>query len=277
MEKIDNPILINDLKVCIYKSDFFDIVLSDYFFSEEGKNISKKLNNKNNRLDHNEISYRLINHWEKLNIVDPKRDVQNGWRKFSIIDLVWICIVNKLRIFGISLDQILHAKEQLSKIGISNIEFSEYPLLEMYVMLALLNKLQVHFYFFENGTVDLATQAEADFSSSLLPMKDHLQIDINNLVKKIFPKITRTPKNEITFSLKPEELDLIYMLRMDNFESIRIKLEDGKIERIEGTEILENDSRIIDIIRQQAYQNIEIKQKDGKTVQIKRTIFKKPE
>ena len=79
----------------------------------------------------------------------------------------------------------------------------------------------------------------------------------------------------VSLELTTEELELLYMMRMEEYESIRVKMFDGKIERFEATELIKNETRIIDILKKGRYQSIEIKQDQGRIVQIKRTIRKK--
>ena len=60
-----------------------------------------------------EISYRILNHWEKLGLIDNDRPQGKGWRKFSVIDIVWMEIIKELRNFGYSNDKILTVKRDL--------------------------------------------------------------------------------------------------------------------------------------------------------------------
>ncbi|WP_010178035.1 hypothetical protein [Aquimarina agarilytica] len=73
-------------------------------------------------------------------------------------------------------------------------------------------------------------------------------------------------------SLSEEERQVIEMLRLQTFQSLKITKRNGRIDMIEGTERIEERTRIVDILKEHNYQNIEIKQNDGRVVFINRTI-----
>lgn len=87
-------------------------------------------------------------------------------------------------------------------------------------------------------------------------------------------EIETSPNERIVLEVSPEELDLLSMIREGEYESITIKPEQGKIEKLEASRTEEQSSKIIDLIRSGDYQDIEIKQRDKKIVHIKRTIKK---
>ena len=89
------------------------------------------------------------------------------------------------------------------------------------------------------------------------------------------PNKDLTPKSESTITLDSEEMELLFMIRMGNYENIIIKTTDGKIERLEASETLNSEKRIIEILNKGKYKKIEIQQFDGKVTHIRRTIKKK--
>lgn len=59
-------------------------------------------------------SYRLINHWESLGLLDDCRCKHgNGWRRFSLEDMMLIRIFGALRSFGMGTEQMLKTRECL--------------------------------------------------------------------------------------------------------------------------------------------------------------------
>ncbi len=49
------------------------------------------------------LSYKMINDWDSMDILDSKRDGKKGWRRFSAFGIVNIAIINKARKIGIPL------------------------------------------------------------------------------------------------------------------------------------------------------------------------------
>lgn len=59
-------------------------------------------------------SYRLINHWESLGLLDDYRYIPGiGWRRFSFRDMMLIRIFSVMRSFGMNTGQMLKTKECL--------------------------------------------------------------------------------------------------------------------------------------------------------------------
>jgi len=65
--------------------------------------------------------------------------------------------------------------------------------------------------------------------------------------------------NTQAVDLSSEEKQIIEMLRLQSFQSLKITKRNGKIDLIEGTERIEERTRIVDILKEHNYQNIEIK------------------
>ena len=76
------------------------------------------------RLTEENLSYRVVSHWEKLGLISSNRPADKGWRKYSIYDLMWLHIVMELRSVGYPLEQIKHAWESLE--GTST-HMGDYP------------------------------------------------------------------------------------------------------------------------------------------------------
>ena len=57
------------------------------------------------------ITTRSLNHWESEGLIPNNRKEGERWRKFSFVDFVWIKMVEQMRTFGMSHDDIRKAKE----------------------------------------------------------------------------------------------------------------------------------------------------------------------
>ncbi len=79
-------------QIC-YNRDF--ISAYNKYRDAGGKNEdSNILNEKKYAIKDTDASYRSINHWSSLGLLDDVREDNNkGWRKFSIIDIVWLRIL----------------------------------------------------------------------------------------------------------------------------------------------------------------------------------------
>ncbi|MCG8320377.1 MAG: MerR family transcriptional regulator [Cytophagales bacterium] len=81
--------------------------------------------------------YRLINHWDNQEIIPAARDSNKQWRKFSMMDMIWLDMVEDLRQFGCSIEKIRQAKGQLHT-RYKNKE-AAYPLLALFIFIMISN------------------------------------------------------------------------------------------------------------------------------------------
>ena len=231
---------------------------------EPGQAIFRKMNEKRARLDNKQISYRTINHWEKSGLISNTRPSGKGWRKYSIIDLVWIQVIVELRDFGFPINKIMKVKE--------NLDHNDFV---FYTVIASVFRMPVFLLVFHNCDIEPAVGAEYKLTQEYFKLSTHIIINLNDILQRIFPHKDMSPKFEKTLEVSPEELDLLFMIRMENYESITIKTTAGKIEQLEASKSEKTDSRVVDLIQSGDYQDIEIKQRDQKIVYIKRIIKKR--
>jgi hypothetical protein len=60
-------------------------------------------------------SYRTINYWESVGVLDDYRNPPGqGWRKFSIMDMAFLAVITQLRESGLSIEKIKRAKDGLN-------------------------------------------------------------------------------------------------------------------------------------------------------------------
>lgn len=220
-----------------------------------------------------EISYRILNHWEKLGLIDNDRPQGKGWRKFSVIDIVWMEIIKELRNFGYSNDKILTVKRDLINRAESGI-ISKNILFIYYVAMAICKKQAIFALVFSNGEIDFATVQEAAAAYSLGVAGNHIRINLNELIQKIY-KRDLTPINTMLFQLSPTEFDVIKELRTKGKKNISIRSNDKKIEKIDTEMIFGKDVDIHELLSKDENQDLLIKKNKGKVVYAKKVTSKK--
>jgi DNA-binding transcriptional MerR regulator len=273
IKKLEKPNFVECL--IIDEDELFDEKWEFFYSSESRKVILKKINDPSLRIDSNSFSYRLINHWEKIGLIDSARPTELGWRKYSILNLVWINIIAELRAFGLPLKKILKIKERSLLRKGKHEEFeSPYTALEYYTVLAL-QKVPAFFLVFKSGEAHFATQNQYRLTTEFQLIGNHIKISINEIVAQFFPDSDLTPEFSTEIPVSEEELELINMIRFEKLEAINIKMKDGKIERLDAIESVNTKKRIHEILNEADYQDIEIIKADGKIVKIHRTIKKK--
>ena len=59
------------------------------------------------------IRYRVINHWDEKGLLRFSRKVEEGNRKFSLVDFVWIKVVDELREFGLKIPEVKRIADEI--------------------------------------------------------------------------------------------------------------------------------------------------------------------
>jgi len=79
-----------------------------------------KINEPNFYIKEVGISSKLIKDWIKATIVDEVIEKDNeGWRKFSLAEAIWLKFVEELRYFGVGLPELAQYKKRLFEIDIN--------------------------------------------------------------------------------------------------------------------------------------------------------------
>ncbi len=59
------------------------------------------------------VSYRVINHWENVGLIDNFREEGQRWRRFSFVEFIWVRMIDEMRRFGLPVESIKVVKQSL--------------------------------------------------------------------------------------------------------------------------------------------------------------------
>lgn len=234
------------------------------------KAISAALNVKDHHIKDLPMTYRTINHWESQGLIDCDRKEGAAWRQFSIMDQLWLYSIQALREFGLPLDQVKHAKD----IFFTPIDNYPFSIMEYYASCAYILLEDVFLIVFSDGFTIPLTYSEYQNALKSNWIRNHVQVNINEIIQKIFHDPNLEPRYKDEALITPQEFEVLHMIRTGNFEEIKIRFANGSIYLLEGIEDLSRVAKIGDIIREGNYQDLEVKQENGRVVSLKRTIRK---
>lgn len=247
------------------------------YLSQQVRKAAKAFNEPKFTIKDTGTSYRVVNHWSKLGVIDDDRGGDSKqWRKLSLMDMMWLKVAGEMRRFGFPLEKILHAKQRL--FSAPSYTHGECPYFEYAVLRVVFMKEETYILVFADGNAYPISGASLNARNLCGVIDSYLCLNMNQLVQELYSnKFDFYPKVENTsLRLTAEELSLLGDMRSGQFESIRVRLRDGKIELIEATQTVKSQRRIIEILEDARYQDIEVKRADGQVVSIKRTIKKHP-
>ncbi len=214
------------------------------------------------------LTYRAVNHWTDLGLLDDDRTKNKQWKKLSLRDFIWLHIIKELRSFGFPNEKIMVAKKNLF-LGLLNGKYE--PIVEYYLTCAF-SGAQVYLVALNDGSSALCTQNEFEASEIILrTVPGFVLVNLNLIFKSLLPGRNFISKaEEAEFS--EEELAVVEFIRSKKYKKIELILRGGRIEMVNATESMPlNDYRIIELIKQSSYQKITVEVEHGKVVSLERT------
>jgi len=230
--------------------DRFSFLGETSFFSEyfsnnikEFREIRKIFNDRSSAIGKTGISSRIINHWFAKSILPQGVSSSEGnWKKFTLIELVWMRAVDYMREYGLSLDKIAKVRYWVLQWDKKN---DSYPWFEFYVALARFSALDPYIIVLPDGTAELATSLDIEiYKNNHSDFKSHLLfISFKSLLRELGFDAKKIERLE---SLAEEEKVVRKAILQGN-KSINLKIKDGKIKEIKTEKVISENPKLSEI------------------------------
>lgn len=237
-----------------------------------------------------DITHRKINDWDNKGLISGSRDNEtSGWRRFSIIDVLKLCIISDLRRFGFDTSTLKKIMDRISngiiipKTGESaKGEKTEFLHLEFFYILCITGS-KITLILDNYGNVYFLPEAAfiecpvfhhystpplliLPFFTYVLTVADtlkfHIDVDENSTVNFFFNLIPTKKERSILDLIKDKDYESITIIKPDG-DKLTIKAK--KHER--GSFSLEDVEKAI---TNKDYQKVEVSRVDGKIVTVTR-------
>ena len=223
-------------------------------------------------------TYRTINHWCKIGLIDDNRTNTQGWRKFSIVELAFISIISTLRNFGIPLKTIGIVKEKLFTVPITEdytnpnrMNWIEYACIHSARILQFGNIFLILTKDNEVYVVPAFTLHDQSILDDL-PFT-YLLINLNKLLNRIMPRNFQLAGINI-LTINNKTLEILKATANSNVDKITINKKGNEIDSIESV-YSSDKSKIHELIESVGYGEVSLTIKDGKVVHTKSVSRKK--
>lgn len=220
-------------------------------------------------------TYRVLNHWATQGIIDAAQPEANGWRKFSIVDIIWLDTITELRKYGMPIEKLKEYYKSFYKDSMDSKK--SLPRFEFCVFLAWAGN-PVFIVVYENG---LATTVGAHDTletlwklGEFIDKRSYVMINLNNIANK-YLKSKDQPRFPVISDLTSKENAILDLIRKGDYKEVKIVFKDKEPLLFEGKEILRSDSKIGDVLKDQKYQTIELITEESKIVKFERVVKKK--
>ncbi len=243
-----------------------DYLNSPMSSTDEEMNLVKSMNEKRHRLKFvDNITSRIITHWQDVGLINDNRLKGKGWRLFSFSELVWLRVIIKLRDFGFDLKKIKKVKQFL-EIYIMENNPSDYPELDYYILLAVKDSDPVKLLIFDSGEALLGNQLEIDISKKFQTIQDdYISIDLNKLVSELIND-ENLKIEYLDYNLTKVEKDIKQTLSLNNLDSICIKVKSGGNYILDKSYIMSSAQEMKILLNKLKYADVAISKKGRKTI-----------
>ncbi len=210
------------------RGDVWDIALYD--LNDNGDNFVREfLREPKYNVKDADITYRLIHTWSKDGLLNDSRpEGSSSWRKLTFVEIIWIRVLNELRKYGLSKNQLRESFRTA---------FNFYPkdnqasLFEVAICLVL-QKQPVTLFILNDGWLEPLLEKEILLNMTLNLHSSYLQVNLNYLMKEIFPKIKKHNIDIPTY-LTDKEAEIISSLKESELKKLSVLLKNGEITELE--------------------------------------------
>jgi DNA-binding transcriptional MerR regulator len=249
------------------------------------------------------ISHKQVNNWRVQEVLlSNEAKGRRGQNPFSMMDYIWLRMLENLREIGVHIPIIKKAREELlSKAPIDEVLFTTervdnrkeeeidnttewLSVFDFFVINAISQKENLAIFIDEEGQAypysasdPLAWLEAADLKS--LMQRPFVSVSISEIIKEIVDLGEEQDDDRRLILISEEEREVLDLIRNGELTDLHIRFDAShEIELIEATrqEKIELKNRFMDVITREGYQDISFTTQRGKVVQFKNTTKIKP-
>ena len=216
-------------------------------------------------------TYRTINYWDEQGLLLGKREVADTWRKFSMLDFIWIRVLQDLKEFGVESEKISILKKSLFSVQDKEgryIEFAFWIYKALYHQDTFLIVLPDG-----QGAIAILEDIKKEQEASPNLGWNFITIDFRYITLRVLrPEPLKKGEKKVEFNRKldEKEIELLNALSAEDVETVTAHLKKGKIDRIEWKTVEQNPERLFEMLRKKIdespNQTITLKRQDGKVL-----------
>ena len=223
-----------------------------------------------------QANYRTINHWGDTGLLLDDSERGSGWRKFNLIELCWLAVIQELRTVGFSLEKIKVLKDAIFKDGSvdgvqEDVSFLGYCLMNVIQR----NDMLVVVDNTGRGTIIMEAQYLRSQKTRPLP-QTMVTVSLNKIYATVADQPELKKKNQYLAPLSEKEMELLVNIKTNKeLTGVNLKIKDNQIDRANFTTIKLNPENAVAEVREMLKNGerseIIIRQENGKAVCIEVT------
>jgi len=261
----------NSYKSPVFRGDSFLINLGMLCDSPKATEIIKRFHSRHLEIEKSDVSYRVLTHWDSLGLIECERDSSQGWRRFNLIETLWLSVIKKARELGISLEQIEKVKSSFfQKISPND----ELTFIDYYLIGAIFMKFPTFLIIFPEGRGEFLSYEELDVNFYMGALQSHISIFLNPLLNQILRK-----KIEWSFPLQQtisaKQAKIIDFMNAEDFDYLHILKKKNELTDVKIVKSFSGSTKEDELEEDHENVSIENHYENGGVKTRKRTIHKK--
>jgi DNA-binding transcriptional MerR regulator len=267
--------------------------IHEYFSNESVRHFSEFLHKEKIQMklvgkEGENISSRVLNHWEKMRLIPLGQPRATGtWRSFNLIEAVWLASILKLRQGGMPLGGILEVKralkdtrqlddfyqeaEALKEKLIDRYMVSTNPILEVAIFRIWYHKKAMYLVCHLDGGAEILSHDEYLYKMNQGEIKDHTAILLNTIVQGFFPKKDLSPRFMEMNPRVEDVLKIMNLIYKTAADKVEITMKDGSVKLVEITKSEDAAAAVEVLLNKADYQRVTVVKHGGKRVHLERT------
>jgi hypothetical protein len=203
------------------------------------------------------ISPRALTRWIEQGVVVINESDKGKTKRFNRLESIWIRIAVQLRKFGVSLENLKYIRTQLFDYTVDGFCMFKFQVLQNILenpkYLIINEDHGIGFYPYKN----YATLSEKGYLYS------HINIRFIDFIREEYPNNNLN----LNFGIKNiddnvEKVSLLFYLKTNDFEEMRITLSDGDIRLLSNSSELKKNTKLLSTIQNWEFESIKIQIND---------------
>ena len=256
-------------------------------------------------------SYRVLNHWGNVGLIDEHREEGQRWRRFTFVEFIWVRMIDEMRKVGLPVEVIKTVKASLFQpASIVDLDMHLRSIyagggakedreameaemrdkfdggpedqevggnwLQHLIMSTIVKRCPVVLVVFTDGSL-FAIHEEPGFFMTpeqldRLTFETHVRVPVTGIIKEFLRGGLAIERMGDLHILEPNEQTVLGIIHSGQYESVTVNFKDKKMRSLEMRQSQDVKQRIVDVLAAGKYQDIAIVQHEGQVTKIENTI-----
>ena len=257
-------------EITMFRGDQFMINLVRSYESSKCRKMVNDFRSRVLSLKKEDATYRVLSHWDTMGLLECERDGEKGWRRFNLIERLWVQVIIQLRKLGLPLEKIKLSKPFFFE-KISDrcwLTYAEYYCLSVFAFAR-----PVKLIVLEDGQAEFLDYSELSGIEELTSLRHFISLSINELLSTLLKKPLK-----VNYPLEREvsihQHEICDLIDSEDFDVLKIVKDKNEMSGFEYTKSFSGKTPENELT--EGYNDYEIKKKvvDGHVTSRTRIVRK---